>query len=367
MFDIVIIGAGLAGLTCAYELAKAGRSVAVVDKQQFPHHKVCGEYLSAEVYNYLQRENIWPDTVNIPRIDKLSITDLKNTSLNSSLQSGGYGVSRYTLDHAIYNACLEKNVTFYLNETCLEIQKTNDYYECVLKSKKNIRSRLVIGAFGKRSELDRSLARTWKKNKTEYVGIKYHRTGDIKRDTVYLHYFPGGYCGVNAVEDNIVNVCYLVHQDYLKKHKTIHALEKNHLSKNNYLCEVLENTESLWPEALKIGAISFDTKGPAADEIPIIGDAAGMITPLCGNGMAMAIQTGHLLSSALRRNVQFSEAMIEYTTQWNNTYRTRLQIGRLVQDVMLNDGWQKRGLTKMFKMLPKSLSYVISKTHGRPL
>ncbi|MFQ3174733.1 MAG: flavin-dependent dehydrogenase, partial [Flavobacterium sp.] len=50
--SVIIIGGGLAGLTAAIHLSKIGVSVILIEKNEFPKHKVCGEYISNEVLPY---------------------------------------------------------------------------------------------------------------------------------------------------------------------------------------------------------------------------------------------------------------------------------------------------------------------------
>ena len=51
-YEIIVIGGGLAGLTAAIHLGLEGRSVLVIEKNEYPNHKVCGEYVSNEVVPY---------------------------------------------------------------------------------------------------------------------------------------------------------------------------------------------------------------------------------------------------------------------------------------------------------------------------
>ncbi|MCP5570310.1 hypothetical protein NL300_28085, partial [Klebsiella pneumoniae] len=67
---------------------------------------------------------------------------------------------------------------------------------------------LVIGAFGKRSNLDVSLSRKFIKKKSPWLAVKAHYTCDVPENEVSLHNFKGGYCGISKVENNAVNVCY---------------------------------------------------------------------------------------------------------------------------------------------------------------
>ena len=60
-FPIVILGGSLAGLTAAIHLSKLGHQITVVEKNEYPKHKVCGEYISNEVveyFNWLGLDNV---------------------------------------------------------------------------------------------------------------------------------------------------------------------------------------------------------------------------------------------------------------------------------------------------------------------
>jgi flavin-dependent dehydrogenase len=86
-----------------------------------------------------------------------------------------------------------------------------------------------------------------------------------------------------------------------------------------------------------INEISFETKSPVAKHILMSGDAAGMIAPLCGNGMAMAIHSAKMLSEIITEycNGKISREVMEkkYTRQWNNVFGQRLWMGRQVQEL----------------------------------
>jgi len=60
--DIIIIGAGPAGLSCALQLAKLGISSTLLEKEHFPRDKVCGDALSGKAIHVLrQLDEKWPD------------------------------------------------------------------------------------------------------------------------------------------------------------------------------------------------------------------------------------------------------------------------------------------------------------------
>ncbi|MEM1123715.1 MAG: FAD-dependent oxidoreductase, partial [Bacteroidota bacterium] len=70
MYDVAIIGGGLAGLVNAVHLSKAGVKVLVLERNTYPKHKVCGEYVSKEVLPYLESIGIHPFQMGATSIDK---------------------------------------------------------------------------------------------------------------------------------------------------------------------------------------------------------------------------------------------------------------------------------------------------------
>ena len=96
---IVIIGGGLAGLTSAIHLAKMQIPVTLIEKETYPKHKVCGEYISNEVVPYLDFLGIKLKDLDIVGISQLQISTKNGKLIKSKLPLGGFGVSRYRLDH----------------------------------------------------------------------------------------------------------------------------------------------------------------------------------------------------------------------------------------------------------------------------
>ncbi|MCB0464623.1 MAG: FAD-dependent oxidoreductase, partial [Aequorivita sp.] len=102
--DVIIIGGGLAGLTAALHLATNNFSVCLIEKNEYPHHKVCGEYVSNEVLPYLNSLGIDPFSVGAKKISKFEITNAKGFPLKASLPLGGFGISRYAFDNLLFES-----------------------------------------------------------------------------------------------------------------------------------------------------------------------------------------------------------------------------------------------------------------------
>src|SRR5687768_18609623 len=101
----------------------------------------------------------------------------------------------------------------------------------------------------------------------------------------------------------------------------------------------------------------------------MVGDAAGMITPLCGNGMSMALHAGkvaaELISRYLLKKITRNELEEQYIKRWNALFRQRLQTGRIIQRFFGKE-WVTNAFLKTVKPFPKFISYLIRQTHGEP-
>src|SRR5690242_10263952 len=113
-YDVIIVGGGLAGLSLSIQLAEVKRNVLVLEKNKYPFHRVCGEYVSMESWDFLERLGLPLSKMNLPVITQLRITSLKGTVIDHSLDVGGFGISRYTLDNSL--ACLAKEKGVELRE-----------------------------------------------------------------------------------------------------------------------------------------------------------------------------------------------------------------------------------------------------------
>ncbi len=368
--DIIIIGGGLAGLTAAIHLAKSGQQIILIEPQGYPKHKVCGEYISNEVLPYLQSLDIDVEQLAPSHITQLQISTQEGKLLQSELPLGGFGVSRYKLDHLLYTIALKNKVQI-IKSKVIEVNKVKNKYECVTADQRIFTSTFVIGAYGKQSKLDTTLTRDFNTT-APWLAVKGHYTGQWKEHHVALHNFKGGYCGISAVEDDRINVCYLAHYDSFKKYKNITDFQEHVLYRNPYLKQFFSTATPLFKTPLTISQVNFAKKKTTEKGIFMIGDSAGLIHPLCGNGMAMAIQSAQLLCTLLLQNSRStspkSQAALAqlYTKQWNDTFAKRIRAGRSIQKIITHKGLQQCAYS-IAKLAPQIVPKIIRQTHGNPI
>jgi flavin-dependent dehydrogenase len=366
--NIVIIGGGLAGLISSIQLIRAGISCTVIEKKSYPLHRVCGEYISNEALPFLKTSGLYPEAMKLPQIKFFQFSSVKGRSATLTLDLGGFGISRYAFDNFLYRVAKQEGVEFQLNTEVSAIIFRKEKFEIQTQFGK-LFSDVVVGAFGKRSKIDVQQNRDFLKRRSPYVGVKYHIRTDHPPDLIALHNFPGGYCGVCNVEDGITNLCYLTHRNQLKKYGEIKEMEKAILFQNPLLKNIFNNSGFLFNKPEVINEISFETKAPVENHILMAGDAAGMITPVCGNGMAIAIHSAKILTDHI---IDYSEGRISrevleqrYRKAWNVQFRTRLWFGRNVQLLFGHSMFST--LAVNVACSSKAIAnLIVSRTHGQP-
>jgi flavin-dependent dehydrogenase len=362
--EIIIIGAGLAGLTAARELAAAGRDVLIFEKQRFPHHKVCGEYLSREVVPYLEKAGI--PLGDAPVIDELVLGSPGGRRLACNLPLGGIGISRYALDNRLYQAA-EKAGARFVWEPVESVVFEAPYFK--VRSRGGAwQANHVLGTWGKRSGLDRTQSRYFFSKSSPWMGIKMHYQAHYPSHQVGLYGFKGGYAGLSVTETGAVNFCYLIHRERFRETPNLASCTRKLLKEHPGLAAVLDTAQPLFEAPLGISNIYFGGKGLVEDHILMSGDAARLIHPLCGNGMAMAIQGGRLQAKILSRHGGASTAdrkllEREFTKEWQKEFRTRLWVGARLQEILTSPVGMDLGI-RAAALAPPLLRTVIRKTHG---
>ena len=369
-YDVIIIGGGLAGLSAAIHLRKYDFNVLLIEKNDYPKHKVCGEYISNEVLPYLAFLDVDVFALGAKKITKLEVSSAKSKLITTDLPLGGFGISRYALDYALYSKAMENGV-FVIQDTVGEVLFLEDEFLVSSNNNGQFSSKIVIGAYGKRTNLDVKLNRKFIKNKSPYLAVKIHVKGDFPNDVVALHNFEGGYCGVSKVEDDSINLCYITHFESFKKYKDIEEFQEKVLFKNTHLKSIFENGTPVFPAPLTISQISFDRKSPVEQHMLMCGDSAGMIHPLCGNGMSMAIRSAQIASELiidyLNKKIDSRELLeAAYQKAWNKAFQNRLKVGHVVANLFNNSTLAEIALWSL-KRMPFLMPLIIKQTHGKPM
>ena len=366
---ISIIGGGLAGFSAAIDLLNRNYDVVVFEKNEYPKHKVCGEFISNEVLPYLKALGLDIESLRPTNITKTVLSTHSGKTIKTDLPLGGFGISRYTLDNYLFKKVIELGGKV-VKDSVISIDFSDNFFTISTQSNQVFKSKIVLGAFGKRSNLDIELKRNFIQQKSPWLAVKAHYSGNFQNDLVGLHNFKGGYCGVSKVENDVINICYLVQFESFKEFKNIADFQEHIMYKNKNIKNIFEKSKMLFDNPLTISQISFEDKPKIENHVLMIGDSAGLIHPLCGNGMAMAIHSAKIVSNLVDDFLQnkISRASMEsnYISIWNKTFKKRLQFGKFLSKLLLNSYLSKVTMNLII-LFPFLLPIIIKKTHGKPL
>ena len=370
-YQVIIVGGGLAGLLNGIQLARQGLKVALFEKKKYPFHRVCGEYISNEVIPFLRSLDAYPEELEPTQLTRFQLTSVSGRELHMPLDLGGFGISRYALDEFLCRKARASGVEVFEGVQITEVAFENNAFRVVAHGGKEFHAALVIGAHGKRSKLDKALSRSFMDRRSDYIGVKYHIRTDFPDDTIALHNFAGGYCGISKVEGDRYNLCYLGSRRHLRQYGNVAEMEAEVVHRNPYLRRLFQESEFLFERPEVINEVSFTPKAPVEGHVLMSGDSAGLITPLCGNGMALAIHSTKLLCEAIQAHYQpegpWDRQALEneYAKRWKRHFATRLWAGRKIQRLFGGE-WASNLAVAMGKKTPGVARYLMSKTHGKP-
>lgn len=370
-YDVAVIGGGLAGCSAAISLAQRGWRIALFESKAYPHHKVCGEFLSPECADYLDDLGLSEALYALrPRlVTTVAVCAPDGTRWETHLPRHGISVSRYRLDQAMaerarslgVDVCDQTTVTAVDGDLSAGFRLSGRNRAGVM----NVNTRAVIAAYGKRGNLDRALRRRFLQMPQPYTGLKAHFYGPPLAETVELYTFEGGYCGLGEVEDGLTNVCLLVRTDVFQRAGSIEAfvewMQAQHPALRCWFARA-RLADERWHS---ISQVPFVSKPALEGDLLMTGDAAGLIAPLTGDGMSMALHGGQMAAQhmdAFLNGTWSAKAMKRhYARVWSRTFARRLWLGRVLQPCLFQPRLLALGL-RVLNRTPSVGRLLVSQT-----
>ncbi|WP_435579566.1 NAD(P)/FAD-dependent oxidoreductase [Gilvibacter sp.] len=140
------------------------------------------------------------------------------------------------------------------------------------------------------------------------------------------------------------------------------------LKSNPHLKALLDETEMVFDKPLSIAQISFKDKPPVEGNWIMCGDTAGLIHPLCGNGMSMAIRSAEMaceeLMDCFSERQDLNQALRGYQSRWKREFSKRLQMGRIASGIFSSDAGSSLAMDAI-RFIPGILPFFIKQTHGK--
>ena len=374
-FDIVIIGGGPAGSSSAILLSKKGYSVSLIEKKSFPREVLCGEFISKEVIEFLKDNLLYEEflKLNPNLITTFRFRCENGKDILSSLKFPAYGIKRSKLDNYLLSRARENGAEIFQPAEVKGIHKQTDSYLVEIKSgtqeEFTLKSKIIIAAYGKQNILDKNLGRNFYVKRSKLNGVKFHidkaHFNSFNSDEIQVYTGRDIYCGLNAVDNNTITLCFLAKKNKLQYSPKEILLQLSRENKKFSALLSRDFFDSIDKLAVYgTGNIYFGKRDIVNDGIFYIGDAAGVIAPLVGDGIGIAIQSAKLVSDILCRNQLVQEkAGIEYGKEWKNMFLRRMSLAGIIQKIVLNNSFRNPGI-KMVSFFPGALSTIIKYTRG---
>jgi len=352
-YDVVIVGAGPAGCSCAYQLAATGIKVALLEKEIFPRDKTCGDALSTDVVNQLYRMDAALAQQFKEQVVKKTSRGIRffspdNKCLDIGLTddlTSSYIARRIDFDHFYFEQVRQRpGIDAYVD--CKVEELTSLENEIIITTtKKKFRTKMVIGADGAYSVVTRKLGNHMVEKDHYCAGLRQYYenvSGFHQNDFIELHFYDGimpGYFWIFPLPNNQANVGLAMLSSKVIKQK-INLKEK--------LADIIQHHPAVAPrfkeakplEAIKGYGLPLGSKKRTCSghRFLLTGDAAGLIDPFTGEGIGNAIRSGRLAAAHVikafeqnRFDASFNTAYDEeiYSKMWKE-----LRISRSMQQLL---------------------------------
>ena len=379
-YDVAVVGGGPAGCSAAIHLAQAGARVVLLEARAYPHDKLCGEFLSPECAGLLDGLGLTATLRGLgpAAIDTACLTAPDGTLWESRLPAPAWGLTRRALDQALAQRAQAVGVDVRTGATVTRIEGglAAGFQVRVMGSGAPVAARAVIAAHGRRGALDKTLDRRFLRQPQPFVGLKTHLAGPPLPGRIELHGFPGGYCGLSEVErgtapgGRAANLALLVCEDVFRRvsgpgPERVPAFIHWMRGQNPRLEAWLAQAAPLDERWLSIAQVPFGPKRAVVNEIFMAGDSAGLITPLAGDGIAMALRGGQMaaecLLAFLAGQQTAAQACAGYARDWRRQFAGRVRLGRLLQVFMLRPRLLGFGL-RVLRAAPGMGEFVVTHT-----
>lgn len=353
-FDAIIVGAGPSGVTCAVELAKSGLQIALLDKATFPRDKTCGDALSLDVTNqlaWISKDLLSQFETFAHKMPSYGVKIVAPNNIDIDIpfiykgkNKCGHICKRIDFDNFLFQfAKKQKNIHVFENTQVKKIVQNTDGVS-VETNQNSFESKIIIGADGAQSIVAKQLGNIKVDKKYYCAGLRvyYKNVIDFHKDNyIELHFFKGvlpGYLWIFKLPNNSANVGIGLRSDAISKKKinlkqTLQNLIKTHPRLKERFKNA-EPSETIKGYGLPLGSKKRTISG---DRFLLTGDAASLIDPFSGEGIANAIRSGRVAASHLIKCFDENNFSAKFNLQYDKEIYRRMwkefKISRTLQNL----------------------------------
>lgn len=376
--DILIIGGGPAGSTSALYLSQLGYDIIIVEKKIFPRETLCGEFLSKEVTDILKELNLFNDFISLSPnyLKSFRAVDDSGIELKSHLNFEAYTMKRSVFDLLLLEKAKSRKVKVLQPAEVTSTAKIKSDFISEIDdgsgNKFQIKSKLVIAAYGKQNIMDKKLERDFVNKKSNLNGVKFHLPIKLLKnsfnDEIRIYTDKQLYCGMNQVSDTEMTVCFLENRKQSKipsRERLIEVIKSNRYFQKVFSEDAIEYIKSA--NIYGTGNIYFGSRKVVENGIIMVGDAARVISPVAGDGIGMAMESAKLLFEIISEfgidETNREKVYSLYKKLYEKIFQKRLSTAKIIQGIILNRKSRRLGFG-LAKNYPSLLPYLIKFTRN---
>jgi menaquinone-9 beta-reductase len=345
MFDVAIIGGGPGGATCAALCAAAGRRVLLLERSRFPREKVCGDCLNPLAWDTLEKLGVSEEVLRSPhvKLEGVRFFGLDGGSVRVPLPKNGkpeLGITRGRLDAILLQNARDKGAEIHEETTLTSIIRHALNWQLDTENG-SFSARELVAADGRNSSVARLLGLLPPLLANERIGLQTHfEAPDGLDSNIELHFLREGYAGLAPVGQGTANLCLVSRSRDLKSIKAA-AMQKYGLPEK-------QTWRSITP-------LSRAALLPARESLWLVGDAARVVEPFTGEGIAYAIRSGAFCAEAI-----LARQPERYLAAHRNLYTGRLWLNKLARAACLFPDLGT-GFVRFGKVFPQALGLLTRK------
>ena len=334
--EVLVVGAGPAGLATSLVLARRGRRVLLAERSVSSRRRLCGEFLSGDGCRVLEQLDCPPEA-DCPSIDGVLLSGRSGSHWETAIPGLGRGCSRARLISSLSSACGDLGVER-LDGVRVTVAPGQPLFASRGGVSFAIEVQRTVQATG-HAGAARLRPRSGRRRRREWLAVAVHGTGPVPLQ-VQLHATRGGYIGVNPIEGGRVNVCGLLRQPARGPGATVDPLHTllEEADDNPLLHSLLESITIDPSSTVTVAGLDFGRRRFPVDVLTV-GDAAGAPVPMLGQGLAAALRGGQLLGEMvdedLRLPLAASRLASRYRRVWRAEFSRRFALGRCLQRALL--------------------------------